>query len=673
MQLVGERVVLLDGMKDRRYDAKEVEERFGVPPSQLLDLRALAGDPSDNIPGVTGIGPKGAAELIRRWGDLENLLAHAAEVPGKRAREALAPAGGAGPALEAPRDAAQRRAAPAGPRGGGAARAGPAAAARPVRAARLHAAARGPGARGRSELAGGGRRRGPPDRRRSASWTRWSRSCGRCPRSRSSPSSATTAAHELGPGRPRLRARARAGRLPPARGSKRCSPAGSRPRRWSRGCAGSSRARARCPGPRARPSRSQVWLAEQGLELPAPAFDSELAVQLLDPSGSRSAGGARVAAARDRAAQLGGARRPRRQGAPGERAPGRAGGGLGRAQACAARRLEEPLARELAETGMDALYRSVELPLTRVLARMERAGVRIDEAALGRLSRDFSRAARAARGAHLRAGGRALPDLLAEAAPAAPVREAEAAGGQEDQDRLLDRRGRARAARVAARSAAADPRAPPAQQAQEHLRRRAAPAREPAHRAHPSDLSSARGGDRPALGDPPQRPEHPDPQPRWRAHPRGLRAGRGLPAALGGLLAGRAAHPRPLLGRREPDRGLPPRRGRAPAHGGRGGRDRAGGGLGRAARARQGGQLRDHLRLLGLRPREPARHRERRGAGDHRRLLRALPRRAPLPRRDDRGGAPGGLRAHPARAGAATCRIWPRATAPSRTPPSGWP
>ena len=89
MQLVGGRVVLLDGMKERRYDEKEVEERFGVPPSQLLDLRALAGDASDNIPGVKGIGAKGAAELIREWGDLESLLAHAAEVASKRAREAL--------------------------------------------------------------------------------------------------------------------------------------------------------------------------------------------------------------------------------------------------------------------------------------------------------------------------------------------------------------------------------------------------------------------------------------------------------------------------------------------------------------------------------------------------------------------------------------------------------
>jgi len=65
MQLVGDRVVLLDTMKDRRIGPKEVEERFGVPPAQVLDLRALVGDPSDNIPGVRGIGEKGAARLIR--------------------------------------------------------------------------------------------------------------------------------------------------------------------------------------------------------------------------------------------------------------------------------------------------------------------------------------------------------------------------------------------------------------------------------------------------------------------------------------------------------------------------------------------------------------------------------------------------------------------------------
>ncbi len=89
MQLVSERVCLLDTMKDRRFGPAEVEERFGVPPEKILDLRSLVGDPSDNIPGVKGIGEKGAAKLLAEWGDLESLLVHAGEVSAKRAREAL--------------------------------------------------------------------------------------------------------------------------------------------------------------------------------------------------------------------------------------------------------------------------------------------------------------------------------------------------------------------------------------------------------------------------------------------------------------------------------------------------------------------------------------------------------------------------------------------------------
>ena len=89
MQLVGARVALLDTMKDRRIGPAEVEERFGVPPERLLDVRALVGDSSDNIPGVKGIGEKGAAELVREWGDLERLLANAEHVKAKKAREAL--------------------------------------------------------------------------------------------------------------------------------------------------------------------------------------------------------------------------------------------------------------------------------------------------------------------------------------------------------------------------------------------------------------------------------------------------------------------------------------------------------------------------------------------------------------------------------------------------------
>jgi DNA polymerase-1 len=89
MQLVSPRVTLLDGVKDRRYGPAEVEERFGVPPERILDLRSLVGDPSDNIPGVKGIGEKGAAKLIGEFETLENLIERRDEISAKRARNAL--------------------------------------------------------------------------------------------------------------------------------------------------------------------------------------------------------------------------------------------------------------------------------------------------------------------------------------------------------------------------------------------------------------------------------------------------------------------------------------------------------------------------------------------------------------------------------------------------------
>ena len=89
MQLCSDRVELVDGIKDKRIGPDEVVEKFGVPPEQMLDLRSLVGDPSDNIPGVKGIGVKGAAKLIGEFGSLEVLLERAEEVTAKRAREAL--------------------------------------------------------------------------------------------------------------------------------------------------------------------------------------------------------------------------------------------------------------------------------------------------------------------------------------------------------------------------------------------------------------------------------------------------------------------------------------------------------------------------------------------------------------------------------------------------------
>jgi DNA polymerase-1 len=70
-------------------DAKGVEEKFGVPPAQVPDVLALMGDSSDNVPGVRGIGPKTAVELVRRFGSLDQVLARASEIEKPKIREAL--------------------------------------------------------------------------------------------------------------------------------------------------------------------------------------------------------------------------------------------------------------------------------------------------------------------------------------------------------------------------------------------------------------------------------------------------------------------------------------------------------------------------------------------------------------------------------------------------------
>jgi DNA polymerase I len=94
MQLVGDDIRVLragtGGQKnDVLVDAAKVKEILGVPPEQVVDVMALMGDTIDNIPGAKGIGEKGATELIKQYGSVENALDHAAEVSNKRYREAL--------------------------------------------------------------------------------------------------------------------------------------------------------------------------------------------------------------------------------------------------------------------------------------------------------------------------------------------------------------------------------------------------------------------------------------------------------------------------------------------------------------------------------------------------------------------------------------------------------
>ncbi len=89
MQLVGNGVRLHDPMKDKPIGEPEVREKFGVAPERVVDVQALAGDSSDNVPGVPGIGVKTAAELINTYGNLETLLERAAEIKQPKRRESL--------------------------------------------------------------------------------------------------------------------------------------------------------------------------------------------------------------------------------------------------------------------------------------------------------------------------------------------------------------------------------------------------------------------------------------------------------------------------------------------------------------------------------------------------------------------------------------------------------
>jgi DNA polymerase-1 len=89
MQLIEPGIVMLDTMKNKKIGRDEVIEKFGVPPDKVVDVQSLAGDSTDNVPGVPGIGVKTAAELIKEYGDLDSLLERAGEIKQPKRREKL--------------------------------------------------------------------------------------------------------------------------------------------------------------------------------------------------------------------------------------------------------------------------------------------------------------------------------------------------------------------------------------------------------------------------------------------------------------------------------------------------------------------------------------------------------------------------------------------------------
>ena len=87
MQLVSADVHMYDSMKDKQIGIPEVIEKWGVPPEKMIDLQAMTGDSVDNVPGIPGIGPKTAAQLLEEYGDLDTLLARAGEIKQEKRRE----------------------------------------------------------------------------------------------------------------------------------------------------------------------------------------------------------------------------------------------------------------------------------------------------------------------------------------------------------------------------------------------------------------------------------------------------------------------------------------------------------------------------------------------------------------------------------------------------------
>lgn len=88
-QLVTDTCVMFDPMKDKVIDDAAIRERYGVGPEKMIELQALMGDTSDNVPGVPGIGPKTAAQLLEEYGTLDELLSRTGEIKQKKRRENL--------------------------------------------------------------------------------------------------------------------------------------------------------------------------------------------------------------------------------------------------------------------------------------------------------------------------------------------------------------------------------------------------------------------------------------------------------------------------------------------------------------------------------------------------------------------------------------------------------
>ncbi|MCP3986157.1 MAG: DNA polymerase I [bacterium] len=385
MQLVSDRVVLLDTMKDKRIGPAEVEARFGVPPVQLLDVRALVGDPSDNIPGVKGIGEKGAAKLIGEWGDLETLIANASKVKGKKAREGLE--GQADEARLSKRLAALRTDVPL-PR-----KATDLDVPEPDTDALREIYQRLEFTRLLDDLEGGRPTEAAPEiptdllttKAQLSAWLKGTEKQGLCLALVGGDPESGLVGEPAGLA---IACKDRVAYLPP--GHTVLLPTCELSWDEALSAIGAQQAGGRGAVWWGRDTkRIQTVFAEAGVPLPVPVFDVELAGFLLDPAAHRTTAGL---AQRSLGRSVRSFEEIAGRGAkaiPPHELPIDVAGPWAGQEVAALRDLQGPLRERLASDELDGLFDDVELPLTAVLSEMERAGVRIDEARLAELSDEY--------------------------------------------------------------------------------------------------------------------------------------------------------------------------------------------------------------------------------------------------------------------------------------------
>ena len=541
LQLVDGDVVVLnpgrEGTGSTRLDRKAVEDKWGVPPERVVDVLALVGDSVDNVPGVPGIGDKGARDLVREYGTVEAVIESADKVKRAAYREGLK--AHAAEALLSKQLVTLRKDVPV-------ALDLEAIVCRDPDRAACHALFKELEFQALAKefapqvAAGAGDHRLLLDAPSIEAAVAEARAAGRVALGVVVTSAQAVRARPLGIA---LAWKPSASVYVPldARGARRAGRARREPRR-SRCCGRCWRTRA-CARPPRTPSATGSCSAGRASRSTGSPSTPCSPSYLIDP-------GRRGYGLEDLAFEFLGERRSAcGDGVASEDAAAGAMAGAAGGETELVLRLDDADLRA-ARRGGAAPDLRVDGDAARRRARRHGAGRR--QGRHGAARRDEPRhggAARVADRADLRAGEGRVQHQLADPAARGALRTAEPQEREEDRQdaRRLDRRGRARGARARPRAAAQDPRLPLGAEAEVDLRRRAARARQPGDRPHPRDVQPGGRGDRAALLDRPEPAEHPDPQRRGPADPRGVRRRAGLPAALRRLQPDRAARARAPL------------------------------------------------------------------------------------------------------------------------------